>query len=103
MDKARAIIAQMKLERKYVNLPGLNGTQLRNIGFCSEHEKTCGGCVSANRGGGITDSVGLVESGNCARMLRVKLSLVSGTQQPADQWVKGATLILKFKVKENQA
>lgn len=51
MDEAGAIMAQMKLERKCVNLPGFNGTQPRNIGFCSKHEKHMEDVCAHRRGG----------------------------------------------------
>lgn len=60
---------------------------------------TRGGCVSALGGGGVTDGAGLVERGHCAPTLCVKLSSASGTQQPADQWVKRATLSFKKQEK----
>lgn len=86
MDKAGAIMAQMKLERKYVNLLGLNGTQPRNIGFRSKHEKHVEDVWVHSEGEGVTGSAGLcIESGNCAWMLH---------DQPVDQ--------LLFKVKKNE-
>lgn len=51
--------------------------------------KTREGCVRACRRGGVTDSAGLAQSGNYVWML---LS-VYGTQQQADQRVKGAILV----------
>lgn len=69
MDKAGAIMAQMKLERK--NVLTFSGTEwniAEKYWIFRENMKTHGECVSAHRERereGGTGSVGLVERGNC--------------------------------------